>query len=105
MNCPLWPGGELQRCATFAALMAEAVNYHLPLVLGEKSEILFKTAVNGCSSTDLSSLDYEQYLPAARFMARLEVSPAQPLELSGAFGANGSFVPDQSGLTLLKNTF
>lgn len=105
MNAPLWPGGESQRCGTVAALMAQAVNHHLPLVLGERAEGIFKTAVNGCTSTDLSSLDYEQYLPAARFMARLEVSPAQPLELSGSYGAAGSFVPDQSGLELLRNTF
>jgi len=105
MNAPLWPGGETQRCGTVAALVAQAVNYHLPLVLGERAEGIFKTAVNGCSATDLSSLDYEQYLPAARFMARLEVSPAQPLELSGSYGAAGSFTPDQSGLELLRNTF
>lgn len=105
MNAPLWPGGECQRCGTVAALMAQAVNYHLPLVLGDRAEGIFKTAVNGCSATDLSSLDFEQYLPAARFMARLEVNPAQSLELSGSYGTAGSFTPDQSGLELLHNTF
>ena len=105
INCQSWPGGEAQRCGVVSALLTEVVDHHLPVVLGERAESLFKTAVNGCSSTDLSVLDYEIYLPAARFMARLEVSPGQALELSGSYNGYGVFLPDPAGTELLRNTY
>jgi len=105
MNCQNWPGGEGQRCGVVSSLLTEAVDQHLPLVLGDRAESLFKTAVNGCTSTTLSLLDYETYLPAARFMARLEVSPGQALELSGSYNGSGIFMPDTAGVDLLHNTY
>lgn len=105
MNHTGWPGGEQQRCFLSAGLLTEAVNHHLTAVLGSESESLFKTAVNSCSSTDLSMLDYETYLPAARFMARLKASPGQALELSGSFDPNYVFLPDAATVELLHNTY
>ena len=100
-----WPGGELQRCALLAELGAAAVNTHLPAVLGDRAESLFKMAVNACRSTDLSAVDYETYLPAARFMARLAVSPGQALALSGSHDATGVFLPDEDSRRLLAELF
>ena len=95
----------MQRCGVVCSLLAEIANTHLPLVMGDRAESLFKTAVNACHSTNLTSLDFEEYLPAARFMAKLAVRPAQALELTGSFDQNGVFVPDADGQSLLKNTF
>lgn len=100
-----WPQGEPQRCAALGGLAAQLLNSHLPMVLGEEWAGFFKALVNGCRVTDLTSLDFEQYLPAARFMARLANAPAQPLELSGGATAAGAFAPDAAGVTLLQNTF
>lgn len=105
MNFSAWPGGEVQRCSLTAALLTQTINHHLTAVLGGDAENLFKSAVNACTATDLTALDYEAYLPAARFMARLKSSPGQALELSGSFNAGGVFSPDAAGVELLHNTY
>ena len=105
LGCSGWPGGEVQRCNVSAALLAAAVNTHLPLALGSRAEDFFARAVNGCTSTDLTARDYADHIEAARFMARLAVRPAQGLEVGGSHGPSGAFAADSSTLALLRTCF
>ena len=105
LGCSGWPGGEEQRCNVSAALLAAAVNTHLPLALGSRAEDFFARAVNGCTSTDLTARDYADHIEAARFMARLAVRPAQGLEVGGSHGPSGAFAADSSTLALLRTCF
>lgn len=100
-----YPGGETQRCEVAAQVLCSIINTHLPLAESPAADPIFNAAVSA-ANTDVTQVDYQQRKPAAAFMARLEISPSQPLNIVGSYNAAGNtFSPDADSKTALQGAF
>lgn len=85
-----YQGGESGRASAAAGLIAGAINEYGETVLSDEMDALFQRFVN-IAATDISIVDYQGWISAGRFLARLDSTPAFTVsiqgERSGAFQA------------------
>lgn len=84
-----YPEGELYRCKVTASLAAAIINQRKDIFLTTVADNVFEKIIN-IISTDISYSDYYNRKNAAKFLAQMCPSPAEPVEVGGYWSNDGN---------------